>query len=118
MRRGPKKVRMAVGESGASASVVRRARSSAARACIRAGISSLKSSKKSSGMSALQRRLDVGLGKVAALEQQGFAITLGEGIGETVAEIEPRPMMATSKIVVGRTTPVGILNGDVFNSQA
>ena len=50
MRRGPYQVRSSVGRSEASASPHSRDRSSAARACIRAGISSLNSSRNSSGM--------------------------------------------------------------------
>ena len=50
MRRGPCHVRTSAGESPASASDTRRARSAAARACMRAGISSLNSSRKNAGM--------------------------------------------------------------------
>jgi len=50
-------VRTSAGLRGASASVSRRARSAAARVCMRAGISSLKSSKSSSGMGSGQSRI-------------------------------------------------------------
>jgi hypothetical protein len=46
MRRGPEKLRTAVGDNAESASLSKRAKSSAPRACSRAGISSENNSQK------------------------------------------------------------------------
>ena len=71
-----------------------RSRSSAARACIRAGISSLNSSRNSSGMSVLQCRLDVGLAKSMPLNSRAARAAFASTVDHAIAEVQLRGMTA------------------------
>jgi hypothetical protein len=60
-------------------------------------------------------RLDVGLGKILALEQQRLLGQRGEGVGEAVAKIEPGEMATLAVAAPGAAGLVSVVRGDGNN---
>ena|SRR6266566_1462388 len=62
--------------------------------------------------------LDVSLAEVVTLEEEGLARGFGQGVGETVAEVEAGGMVAFAVVGVALPGQQGLVFGDRLNRDA
>src|SRR5262249_57130665 len=86
---------------------------------MRAGISSPNSSRNSSGISVLQRRLDVGMEKVVSLKQQWLSRDFSQRVRKAVTEIQLGNVNPTAEMRMRNSCPMRHLDrhGNELNPE-